>query len=96
MSANSRIDRRTERIDVRVTKRTKDLIETAAALQGMSVSAFVLSCAVTRASETVRLGTGVQLSARDSQAFARAMLQPQGPNKELREARERYFVEVEG
>ncbi len=86
---------RTERLQARATKQTKDLLEMAATMQGVTLSEFIISSALERAMETVREHNYLELSARDSRAFADALLNPQEPNKALRAARERYLAEVE-
>lgn len=88
-------ENRTERIQARATRQSKELLETAAAMQGVSLSEFMLASALERATETIQAHTYVQLSARDTRAFAEALLNPQGPNEALLAARDRYLAEVE-
>lgn len=95
MAVDTSRENRTERIQARATKQAKELLETAAAMQGVSLSEFVLASALERATETVHAHRYVQLSARDSRAFAEALSNPREPNEALLAARDRYLVEVE-
>jgi uncharacterized protein (DUF1778 family) len=73
---------RDDRMEQRISKADKGLIERAAALQGLKSSEFVTSAAVTAARDTLsRLGTTV-LKAEDVAAFMQAF-EDAPPNKEL-------------
>lgn len=95
MAVNPSRENRTERIQARATRQAKELLEAAAAMQGVSLSEFVLASALEHAAETVHAHTYVQLSARDSRAFAEALSNPRRPNEALLAARDRYLAEVE-
>jgi len=95
MAANPSRENRTERIQARATRQAKELLEAAAAMQGVTLSEFVLASALERATETVHAHRYVQLSARDSRAFAEALSNPRRPNEALLVARDRYLAEVE-
>jgi uncharacterized protein (DUF1778 family) len=58
-----------EHIDLRTTAETKALIRHAAALAGMSVSAFLLEAAQERARKVLADSTTLTLSPRDWEAF---------------------------
>jgi len=62
--------------NARLPKRVKNAIQRAADLRGQSLSDFVLGSAYDRAIETISAEDVVRLSARDSEAFARAILEP--------------------
>lgn len=81
---------RAERLEARVTAEQKRLIEQAAALQGRSVTDFVLSSVQEAAKRTIEEHQRLELSLRDSQAFVEALLNPPAPNERLRETVARY------
>lgn len=65
-------NRRTARIEQRLSPRDKELIEHAAALQGVTPSEFVLSHSVTAARETISKLEVTRLAQADREAFVRA------------------------
>ena len=85
---------KTERLEARVTAQQKKLIQRAAALDGLSLTDFIVSSAQRAARKTIRTHREIVLSARDSQAFAEAFLNPGQPNAELRDAFARLDAEV--
>jgi uncharacterized protein (DUF1778 family) len=84
-----------ERLEARATSEQKELLQRAADLTGRSVSDFVISSAVAAAEETVRAHEVIQLTARDTKAFAEAFLNPRGPNDAMRKHARRYRELVE-
>jgi len=60
----------------RVPKSTKNVLERAAELSGQTLSDFVLGTAYERALITIKSRELIELSARDSEAFANALLTP--------------------
>ncbi|SNS30742.1 MULTISPECIES: DUF1778 domain-containing protein [unclassified Azospirillum] len=81
---------RAERLEARVTAEQKRLIEQAAALQGRSLTDFVLSSVQDAAKRTIEEHQRLELSLRDSEAFVEALLNPPAPNDRLRETVGRY------
>ncbi len=85
---------KTERVDARVTPETKSAIQHAAALEGLSVSDFIVQAAKRSAEETIRSHEVITLSAEASKAFAESVLNPPEPNdaliQALRSARSRF------
>lgn len=81
---------RAERLETRVTAEQKSLIERAAALQGRSVTDFVLTSVQDAARRTIEEHSQLALSVRDSEAFVDALLKPQPVNDRLRETVRRY------
>lgn len=81
---------RAERLETRVTAEQKRLIEQAAALQGRSITDFVLSSVQDAAKRAIEEHQRLELSVRDSQAFVEALLNPPPPNDRLRETVARY------
>ncbi len=76
---------RDERLEARVTSEQKKLIERAAALQGRSVTDFVLASVQEAARRAISEHQRIELSVRDSEAFAAALLNPPPVGDRLRE-----------
>ncbi|MBB3138849.1 uncharacterized protein (DUF1778 family) [Rhizobium pisi] len=81
---------RGERLETRVTADQKSLIERAAALQGRTVTDFVLSSVQEAARRAIEEHQRMDLSVRDSEAFVEALLNPQPVNDRLRDTVRRY------
>jgi uncharacterized protein (DUF1778 family) len=81
---------RGERLETRVTADQKKLIERAAALQGRTVTDFVLASVQDAARRAIEDHQRLDLSLRDSQAFVEAMTHPQPVNARLRDTVRRY------
>jgi uncharacterized protein (DUF1778 family) len=81
---------RSERLEARVTADQKSLIEQAAALQGRTVTDFVLTSVQEAARRAIEEHQRLDLSVRDSQAFVEALLNPKPVNDRLRETIRRY------
>jgi uncharacterized protein (DUF1778 family) len=81
---------RQERLEARVTREQKELFHRAAALEGRTVTDFVVRSAQLAAEQTISRHEQAVLTARESQAFVEALLSPQEPNKALRAAAARY------
>jgi len=76
---------RGERLETRVTADQKSLIERAAALQGRTVTDFVLTSVQEAARRAIEEHQRLDLSVRDSQAFVEALINPQPVNDRLRD-----------
>ena len=81
---------RGERLETRVTADQKILIERAAALQGRTVTDFVLANVQEAARQAIETHGRPHLSIKDSDAFVEAMLRPQPINDRLRDTVRRY------
>ncbi|MBB3344598.1 DUF1778 domain-containing protein [Luteimonas sp. RC10] len=77
------------RLDLRIDARDKDRIARAAALRGMSVSAFVRSAVLREADTAIAADTTVALSPAESRRFLAALDAPFQPNDRLRKAMKR-------
>jgi uncharacterized protein (DUF1778 family) len=86
----SRARVRGERLETRVTADQKSLIEHAAAIQGRTVTDFVLTSVQEAARRAIEEHQRLDLSIRDSQAFAEALINPQPVNERLRDTVRRY------
>ena len=81
---------RGERLETRVTVNQKRLIEHAAALQGRTVTDFVLTSVQDAAHRAIEEYQHLELSMRDSKAFIQALVDPQPVNDRLRDTVRRY------
>ena len=90
MSASSS---KRERLEARITPQQKELLQEAAALEGTSLSDFVVR-AQRAAEKSIRDYAVITLSARDSQTFVEALVEPPAPNAALRAAAEHYWQAV--
>ena len=81
---------RAERLETRVTAEQKTLIERAAALQGRTVTDFVLTSVQDAARRAIEEHNRLALSVRDSEAFVDAMLNQRPVNERLRDTVRRY------
>ena len=88
--ARSRRPKAQDRIDARLPAETKQLIERAAAITGVTLSDFVISRAYEAATAVVREHETWALNRRDSRAFVEALLNPPEPNEALKAAAARY------
>jgi uncharacterized protein (DUF1778 family) len=82
--------RRAERLEARVTAKQKRLIERAAALQGRTVTDFVLTSVQDAARRAIEEHNQLKLSVRDGEAFVDALLNPKPVNDRLRDTVRRY------
>lgn len=83
---------RSERVEARVTPQQKRLLERAAALDGRTLTDFVVSSAQAAAAETIARYELLELTPDDQDVFVAALLNPPAPNKALRAAAERYLA----
>ncbi|WP_395018373.1 DUF1778 domain-containing protein [Dongia sp.] len=89
-STLKRVRLRSERLETRVTPEQKVMIEEAAALQGRSVTDFVLTSLQDAARRAIAEHQQLTLSLRDSRAFVAALTKPRPANARLRETVRRY------
>jgi uncharacterized protein (DUF1778 family) len=86
----SRRPKAEERIDARLPAETKQLIERAAVITGVTVSDFIISKAYEAAATVVKGYDAWTMNRRDSKAFMDALLNPPEPNEALKAAAARY------
>jgi uncharacterized protein (DUF1778 family) len=82
---------RSERLEARVSPDQKDLFQRAAELQGRTLTDFVIASVHEAAVRTIEDMQSIELNARESRAFAEAVLNPREPAPRLREAAQRYI-----
>jgi uncharacterized protein (DUF1778 family) len=90
MSTRKTIRQRSARVEARVTPEQKKLLERAAALEGRSLTDFVLSSAQAAAAEPISRHELLKLTPDDQDVFVAALLKPPAPNKALRAAAAHY------
>jgi uncharacterized protein (DUF1778 family) len=78
------------RIEARLTLEQKHRLQRAAALEGRTLTDFIVRSVELAAEETIRRHEEAELNARESQAFVAALLEPGEPNPALRGAAEQY------
>jgi uncharacterized protein (DUF1778 family) len=81
---------RGERLETRVTAEQKSLIEHAAALQGRTVTDFVLTSVQDAARRALEEHQRLDLTVRDTAAFVDALIHPRPVNARLRDTVRRY------
>src|SRR6266853_303236 len=77
---------KTYRFDARLNEAQKFLIQRAADLEGRTMTDFVLHSAEAAAERTIEKRAMLILTARETEAFADAILNPAGPGSALRRA----------
>ena len=82
--------RKRSRLEARISAGEKELIKRAADLQGCSLTEFVVRSAHEAAKKAVKEHQIMSLTARDTEAFVKALLKPPVPSKKLKRAAERY------
>jgi len=81
---------KTYRFDARINEEQKFLIQRAADLEGRTMTDFVLHSAETAAERTIEKRAMLILTARETETFANAILNPPDPGAVLRQAAREY------
>jgi uncharacterized protein (DUF1778 family) len=81
---------RTYRFDARLNEEQKLLIQRAADLEGRTMTDFVLHSAESAAERTIERRSMLVLTARETEAFANAILNARNPGAVLRKAARDY------
>lgn len=79
-----------ERIDIRLNSEHKAALLKAAALQGLSLSDFIIMESIEAANEVIRRHTVITLTPGDFDRFTRALDEDAAPNEALVRAAEQY------
>ena len=82
------------RFDARLSEEQKLLIQKAADLEGRSMTEFVLHSAEAAAQRTIERRAMLVLTARETEAFAEAILNPPEPGAVLRRAARVYRAQT--
>jgi len=83
-----------ERLEARVTKQLKELLQRAADMSGLSLTDFIVTSAQKAAEEAIRQNNVITLTKQDSLLFAEAILNPSQPNERLQAALAKHNDEV--
>jgi uncharacterized protein (DUF1778 family) len=86
--------KRTERLDARLTKQEKQVIEAAAELRGLSVTDLMRTVLTDAAARIIRESETLVLSGRSRAVFVDALMNPPKPNAHALAAAKRYRREV--
>ena len=84
-----------ERVNLRLDRAAKKRIEQAAAVEGKTVSGFILASALENAEHTIERHETMALSRRDAEAFFDAILDPPKLSARLRKALEEHGRRVD-
>lgn len=85
---------KTYRFDARLNEEQKLLIQRAADLEGRTMTDFVLHSAEAAAERTIEKRAMLILTARETEAFANAILNPPNPGPVLKKAARQYRNKV--
>ncbi|MBB71833.1 MAG: hypothetical protein CMF50_05490 [Legionellales bacterium] len=80
-----------ERLEARLSRVQKELIQRAADLQGRTVTDFVISCSQEMAKKVIVEHQTVVLTMEESERFVNALLDAPEPNAALQQAAQRYY-----
>lgn len=79
-----------ERLEARLSRAQKQLIQHAADLVGRSLTDFIVSFSQEAAKKIIREHEIITLTAKESEHFVKALLGPSKPNAALKKAVKRY------
>lgn len=94
MAQSAQARKRTERLDARVTKQEKEIIETAASLRGISVTDLLRTTVTDAASRIIRENEVLTLAENSRRVFVEALMNPPKPNPAAVAAVKRYRREI--
>lgn len=83
-----------DRINLRLKRNAKLMLERAASFEGKTVSKFILSSALERAEETIQKYESMSLNTQDSEQFFNALAAPVQFNKKLVAALKEHDLRV--
>ncbi len=83
-----------ERLEARITREQKRIIERAAGLRGTSVTDFVVVSAQQAATNTIREYELMSLHGEAREVFVKALLNPPTPKATARRAAKRYLKHI--
>ena len=87
---------KTNRIDLRVSKEQKELLETAASIKGLSLSSYLLTNCLSIAQADIAEHHKLVLSDSDRDLFLSLIADPPEPNRDLVAAMQEFQQEYEG
>jgi uncharacterized protein (DUF1778 family) len=95
MSTYSKSKTKIDRIDLRVSSDQKELLEKAASLKGLSLSAYLLSHGLEAAKIELEAHQKLVLSDRDRDLFLSLIVNPPKPNQDLKNAMRNFQQKYE-
>jgi len=81
---------RTERLEARITRSQKALFKQAAALQGRTLSDFIIQAASEAATRVIQDQQVITLTTQEQKVFVESLLNPPAPGPRFRSAARRY------
>lgn len=94
MASTSTGAKRDQRLDARLTREEKELVEVAATLRGTSSSDFVRMAIKEAALNTIRDNEQLMLAEKSRKVFVEALLNPPKPKQRLKAAARRFKQEI--
>jgi uncharacterized protein (DUF1778 family) len=95
MKTTSETKSKVNRIDLRVSSSQKALLEKAAAIKGLSLSAYLLSHGLEAAQADITAYQKLVLSDRDRDLFLALLENPPQPNQKLTQAMQKFQQQYE-
>jgi uncharacterized protein (DUF1778 family) len=86
---------RKERLEARISAEQKEMLVRAAALQGRTLTEFIVQNLQEAARQAILEHERLELSAQDREVFCQALLNPPAPNDRLRRAAAQYWEALE-
>lgn len=83
-----------ERITARISKPTKNTLETAANIMGATLNQFLVQAALEKAESIIQKDKLITLSQKDTEAFFDSLTKPPKPNVKLKNAFKNYNIKV--
>ncbi|EKD77875.1 MAG: hypothetical protein ACD_42C00140G0002 [uncultured bacterium] len=83
-------EEKAERLEARLSRAQKELLQHAADLLGRSLTDFVVTVSQEAANKVIREHAIITLTVKDSENFVRILLNPPKPNVALKKAAQRY------
>src|SRR5512146_2196833 len=80
----------TERLEARVSHEQKRFLQRAAAIQGVTLTDFLIGSAQSVARKTIAEHEVIKLTTEESRRFFKALMHPPAPTRALLRAAERY------
>ncbi len=85
-----------ERLEARISAQEKAIFAKAAAIQGRTLTEFVVSSLHEASSRVIQSHEIIRLAEQDREAFVQALLNPPEPNSNLKAAAKRYLQRKSG
>ena len=79
-----------ERLEARLSRKQKELIQHAADLAGRSLTDFILTASQEAANKVIREHKVITLTAHESEHFVNTLINPPNPNQHLQKAAKRH------